>query len=212
MMLRKNLEVWNKIAPGHESTIPLDFAKHLENIERTGAIIELGCGYGRVLRYLADLAYDNVVGVDGATEMLRRAQLDGHRKLIQASVITLPLRDGSFEVAICIGTLNSIPTSRERIVCFNEIARVLRPGGCAIIRDFALTWSFRRIIRYIRHFLAGHEFGNFRSVDIEFHHFRAGEMRQLAADAGLRVVSLVEERFTTMHGNPARGLTVVALK
>ncbi|MCC6363044.1 MAG: class I SAM-dependent methyltransferase [Bryobacterales bacterium] len=207
----QNLQIWDQLAGSHESTIPLDFAKHLECIARDAVVVELGCGYGRVLRYLKALGFANSIGIDGAREMLKRAQSVDHRVLIQATVVSLPLKSGIAGGIICIGTLNSLHRSDDRRVCFNEIARVLKPGGRAIIRDFAVTWSTRRMVRYLWYFLRGHDFGNFRSSEnIEFHHFRARELRRLSEAAGLHVVGIKEERFITMHGNHSRGLTLVA--
>lgn len=210
-MSDSNLRIWEKIALSHESTIPLDFAPHLDRIGRAGMVVELGCGYGRVMTYLSHLGFKHLIGIDGAWEMLRRARGAGHQLLLQASGTSLPLSANCFDLVVCIGTLNSVARTEERFAFFTEIRRILKPDGRAVIRDFAITFSFRRLARYIWFFLRGHDFGNFQSIErIEFHHFTAKELRNLAAQAGLRVITLTEEQFITMHGNRSRGLTLVA--
>jgi len=210
-MSDNNLRIWDKIAGAHESTIPLDFAGHIKHIDRAAKVVEVGCGYGRVMTYLSALGFRNLMGIDGSQEMLRRAQDRGYEHLLRASGANVPLPANSVDLVVYIGTLSSVSKQDERIACFGEIRRILRPNGHVIVRDFAITLSPRRLLRYIWFFLRGHNFGNFRSVEgIEFHHFRAKELRGLATQAGLRVVTLTEEQFTTMHGNRSLGLTLVA--
>lgn len=86
------------------------------------AILEVGCGTGRLLRELdAGLA----VGVDAELSMLR-----GRRGLVAGLAEALPVRDGGFDLAYMSLALHLVA---DRAAAARELRRVLKPGGWAAI-------------------------------------------------------------------------------
>jgi SAM-dependent methyltransferase len=80
-----------------------------------GTIAELGCGNGRLLDY-AD------IGVDFSSGMLKRAKRKG-KTLVRASILYLPFKDGSFDIAYMSDASPHInPT--ERVKAYKEAKRV----------------------------------------------------------------------------------------
>ena len=213
-MIDQNLKLWDQIATSHESTTPLDLEPYLAEIARCARVLEVGSGYGRVLAHLRDLGFANVYGLDGSAVMINRAMCSGHTRVLVGSLAELPFENDSFDCILCIATLSSVPRSGVRQDAICEIARVLRSGGILLFRDFAITLRGPRVWRYVRNFaLHLRPFGNFISEEgIEFHHFYHREVRKLIDRAGLSLLGLVPESFTTMHGNPSRGFTVYAAK
>ena len=110
----------------------------LDRIE-AGVAIDVGCGTGRVLRLLADRGH-SVTGIDQSPEMLTLAGLRvPQATLVSASVGTFD--DGPAFAAVaghtadlvtCALTLTHVEHLDEAIA---DIARLLRPGGQAIITD-----------------------------------------------------------------------------
>ena len=95
-------------------------------------VLELGCGAGTYVRYLAGLGHV-VVGVDYARPSLARAvEADPGRKgrYVAADGYDLPFRQGSFDLVVCIGVLQA-SGGPERIL--DEIARIARPGGLVLV-------------------------------------------------------------------------------
>lgn len=94
-----------------------------------GLLLEVGCGSGRVLAALAARGWE-VSGIDPAKAML---DLAGRRtpstSLVIARAETLPFADGEFDAVVAAGVLEyaDLPTA------LRELARVLRPGGRAVI-------------------------------------------------------------------------------
>ena len=114
-------------------------------------VLELGCGAGTYVRYLASLGHE-VVGVDYAEPSLRRARGAhdaGHGHYVVADGHDLPLADGSMDAVICIGVLQAV-SRPESIVA--EIARVLRPGGLVVIEALNAAEVFA-VIRKAAHTL-----------------------------------------------------------
>lgn len=208
-----NLEIWNAIADSHTSTIPLDFASHLSSLFQDAHILEVGCGYGRVLDYLQTLGFHNLFGVDGSSVMVNRAIAVGFGNCLVAVAEKLPFESGSFDCVLMIGLLDSISDKQVRSTAVTEAARVLRTGGLFLFRDFAVTLFGSNLLRYLRCAFRLKTFGNFiGSVGIEFHHFTKSEVRSLIANSGLTLRKLDVDSFPTMHGRTSRGITALATK
>jgi SAM-dependent methyltransferase len=114
-------------------------------------VLDLGCGAGRAMALL-DAAGCRVVGVDLAAGALRVARRDvgPDARLVQADAFHLGLASGSFDVVLSLG----YASVGSYVGAQDEIARVLRPNGVALI-DFrrvglyhlpVLPWRGRRLL------------------------------------------------------------------
>lgn len=104
-----------------------------------GITIDLGCGTGTDLIYLAQQGY-RVIGVDIAIEPLRFArerirQVGLHIPLIQADARFLPFRDASVHLICDSGCFHSF-APEIRPMYARSVARVLKPGGILFMRQF----------------------------------------------------------------------------
>jgi ubiquinone/menaquinone biosynthesis C-methylase UbiE len=93
--------------------------------------LDVGCGAGELTAELARRGLD-VYAVDFSPEMI--AQVEG-RKLegvhtVVADVDALPFDDGTFD---CIAALGVLPWVHSPVHTLLELARVLRPGGYAVV-------------------------------------------------------------------------------
>ena len=97
--------------------------------------LDVGCGFGRWTRWMAGLGA-SALGVDpteGMLEAARRAS-DESVDFRRMSATALDLADASFDVVTCITVIQHLETS-EQEAAVAEIARVLRPGGRAVVLD-----------------------------------------------------------------------------
>lgn len=97
-------------------------------------VIDVGCGTGRLAAALAERGA-RVWGVDPSEEMLRRARLVGGKGvgLRRGRAEELPFKDAWFDRAV----LRTVVHLLDRKRAFREVARVLVPGGRAVIASFA---------------------------------------------------------------------------
>ena len=92
-------------------------------------VLDLACGTGRWGLIVLQDGAARAIGLDISAEMLARCEL-AERAL--AGIECLPLADESVDVVLCGLALGHEATLAAPL---NEIARVLRPGGTAVISD-----------------------------------------------------------------------------
>lgn len=93
-------------------------------------ILDLASGSGRYGRLAQADGASSVLAIDNSGPMLARSRLSSR---ILASCEALPLPDACVDGVICALALGHLPRLQPSI---DEIGRVLRPGGWALVSDF----------------------------------------------------------------------------
>ncbi|MFB6164826.1 MAG: class I SAM-dependent methyltransferase [Haloarculaceae archaeon] len=111
--------------------------------DRAAVGLDLGCGNGRHAEVLARRV-DRVLAADvsrGLLDAARRRVADGPAagavRILQADATALPIRDGTIDLAVYVATLHHLPSRDSRVGSLDELARVLAPGGRALVS----AWS-----------------------------------------------------------------------
>jgi 2-polyprenyl-3-methyl-5-hydroxy-6-metoxy-1,4-benzoquinol methylase len=101
-----------------------------------GRILEIGCGAGHTLPDLVDMGFE-VDAIDLSEQMVARASehVRRHRPGASCRVATgdierLDFATAQFDAVLLMGVLEYLPSHAQAIA---ELARVLKPGGCAVI-------------------------------------------------------------------------------
>jgi methionine biosynthesis protein MetW len=146
-------------------------------------LIDIGCGRG-ALAALVRGRFARVVGLELSAIAAAQAR-DGGLCPVLADLdrATLPVRDASADAVTCLDVIEHVLDPRALM---REIARVLAPGGRAVVTTPNIQF-WRHIWSIVR--------GRFprTSTDSEgwdgghLHYFTFGDLEQLAADCGLAV-------------------------
>jgi SAM-dependent methyltransferase len=118
----------------------------VDRVHATASVLELGCGYGRVLAGLVAPSR-RVVGIDTSLEslLLARELMAGFARwelaVMDATALALP--DRTFEAVVCIQ--NGICAFRcDPRALVREALRVTRPGGKLVFSSYSETfWPHR---------------------------------------------------------------------
>lgn len=126
----RNAEQWLAWArrPDHDAyhwrfNFP-QFTELLPGTTRT--VLDVGCGEGRVGRWLAARGH-TVVGIDSSSTLTAAArEAGGYEEIVCGDAACLPWSDNTFDLVVAYMSLHDTPDPEPVI---GEIARVLRPAN-----------------------------------------------------------------------------------
>ena len=123
---------WHLSEPSPE-LLAAEAAGELGEPGRRGVVVDLGCGLGSEVGYLAGRGWRGL-GVDLSAAALGRARA-GHPGVpfARADVTRLPVRAGSADLILDRGCFHYLDAA-GRAGYASEAARVLRPGGRLLLR------------------------------------------------------------------------------
>ncbi|WP_431026985.1 class I SAM-dependent methyltransferase [Lysinibacillus sp. LZ02] len=114
-----------------------------ENINNATRILDVGCGTGQTVAYLAKTYGAQVTGIDihplmvaKAQERMRKAHLPVD--IMQGSIEQIPLQDQTFDWIISESVLSFVHTPQA----LKEVFRLLKNGGQFIANELIITEPF----------------------------------------------------------------------
>jgi 2-polyprenyl-6-hydroxyphenyl methylase/3-demethylubiquinone-9 3-methyltransferase len=162
----------------------------LERIQPFDVVLELGCGYGRVLERLTAKA-GQVVGIDTSIDSLALAmQQLGHTGLLSAmDAVEMGFPDRQFDVVLCIQNgISAFGVDQRKLI--GEAVRITRCEGSVLFSSYAESfWEDR--LQWFR---------------IQAEHGLLGEIDENATGDGV-IVCRDGFRATTVRGEEFIALT-----
>lgn len=122
----------------------------IAGVNRGDSVLDIACGTGDLLRAFGAGSVDpsGLIGADFSLGMLQHAvDSDPRARWLQADGLRLPFANESFDITSCAFGVRNF---QNLDVGLQEMQRVLRPGGRAVILEF--TRPTNRLIRSVHEF------------------------------------------------------------
>ena len=129
--------VYNKIAKEFSDTRYRPWTcveSFLDNVAVGCKIGDIGCGNGKNMKYRVDC--ENY-GCDFSEELVKICKGDG-LDVVYGDILSVPFEDKQFDYTICIAVIHHLSTPEKRKKAIDEVMRVTKKGGKALILVWAL--------------------------------------------------------------------------
>lgn len=191
----KAAEIYDSNHAGIYEMCKDDYPPILEELRRISfsKLLDVGCGTGPMIELLTQEYPDKeYVGVDITPKMIKTANAK-HLKnttFIVGDSEDLPFEANSFDVIICANSFHHYPNPQA---FFNEVYRVLMPGGHFVLRDYTAKPWLVWLINHVEMPLAnriGH--GDVRSYTMP-------EIKAFSDQAGLTIETIEARKKFRLH-------------
>lgn len=107
--------------------------KFLDSIPSHSLVVDVGCGNGKYLGVRHDIS---TIGNDNSFNLCKISREKQH-EVFSCNALSIPMRDSTFDAAICIAMLHHITTEQRRLQVLQNLASLLRPGGLCLVTVWA---------------------------------------------------------------------------
>ncbi|MBN2186779.1 MAG: class I SAM-dependent methyltransferase [Dehalococcoidia bacterium] len=159
-----------------------------------GKLLNVGCAHGP--DFLPFRQGFELWGIDSSSAMLKQAlrysaKFKFYVNLIATDALSLPFYDDTFDWAVSVATYHHIKGGNERERAFEELRRVLKPGGEA----FLTVWNHGQP----RFWLKSKEQEvvwrlSDRTVSRYYHLFSYRELKGLLTQVGFKIITMSPEK------------------
>lgn len=212
MNIDNQKEYWDEVAEIKTFTHPIDLELINNFLNNQSRIVDFGCGYGRIVKQLTDLGFENVCGFDTSKELIARGISENNLSLYHIDNPTdIKLEDNSIDLIILFAVLTCIPSNKGQNSLISLLLSKLKKGGILYISDYYLQENSVEVARY--EYLNGdkNNFGVFKLPEgAIFRHHTKEWIKTLTKD--FEIISETPIIVETMNGNIANGFQLIAKK
>jgi len=200
-----------------------EFKLFFEYIKDRQKILDLGCGNGRLYKFLKDRNLDvDYYGLDNAEELIKICQekypeIAGH--FITSEISKLPYQVDSFDLVFCIATFNHLPTSDLQLKTLREVHRVLKSDGYFLMTNWHLWhrpfWKyffnqFSQKISWKDFFIPWKSPNGQVQYQRYYHAFTKGELKRLLKKSNFKIEKIFLHQ-NSLKKEYKRGVDVVSI-
>ncbi len=159
-----------------------------------GKLLDIGCGNAMHSIIFAKHGFD-CVAIDVSKQMLFWAKNNMEKNkvdfpLVKSNCLDLPFKDNTFDYVLSVAVFHHLDSEEKRLKAFEEVFRVLKPNGTALITVWNKTqprFIFGKKDRYAAWNHKGTVYQRY------YHLFTYGEVEKFAKQAGFTVSKMFPE-------------------
>ncbi|XP_045695866.1 alkylated DNA repair protein alkB homolog 8 isoform X2 [Phyllostomus hastatus] len=119
----------------------------LKALPRGSLVADIGCGNGKYLGINKELY---MIGCDRSQNLVDICRERQFQAFI-SDALAVPIRSGSCDACISIAVVHHFATTERRVAALQELVRLLRPGGKALIYVWAMEQEYnKKKSKYLR--------------------------------------------------------------
>lgn len=184
-------------------------AHYLELVEEQKAVLDIGCGNGRILNILKDKNID-YVGCDQSSNLIEIAKKKwpDHSFVVSDLPNLNNLEKKEYDYIFLIAVLHHIPAYKNRLLALKNIREFLKPDGQIIISVWCLLKTKKRQVfwQWFKSlFNRKIEYGDlvfpWKSVKGEivsqryYHGYSKKELKKAAKEAGFKIREIKKDKY-----------------
>jgi ubiquinone/menaquinone biosynthesis C-methylase UbiE len=184
------IDCYDKTAENYADKFINELAdKHLDQIllkafceqnKDKGKLIDFGCGPGQTTKFLFDNGFQNILGTDLSTEMVKVAKrYNPNIKFEQADLLRLNYADKSFGAAIAFYAIVHFDYNQIQRALI-EVKRVLSDNG-----EFLFSFHIGNEIVSLDRFLD-------KDVNIKFQFFEVDRIKKIIIEVGFDIIDIIK--------------------
>lgn len=135
-------KVYEEIATHFSSTRHSPWPRIVEflrSLPEGSIVADVGCGNGKYLGINKDLY---MIGCDRSKNLVDICGEKNFQAFV-GDALSVPIRSGSCDACISIAVIHHFSTAERRLAAICELARLLRPGGTALIYVWAMEQEYK---------------------------------------------------------------------
>uniref|UniRef100_A0A8B9QJ03 tRNA (carboxymethyluridine(34)-5-O)-methyltransferase ALKBH8 n=1 Tax=Apteryx owenii TaxID=8824 RepID=A0A8B9QJ03_APTOW len=112
----------------------------LRSLPKGAIVADIGCGNGKYLGINKDLY---MIGCDRSKNLVDICGEKDFQAFV-CDALSVPIRSGSCDACISIAVIHHFSTAERRLATIRELARLLRPGGTALVYVWAMEQEYKK--------------------------------------------------------------------
>ncbi len=212
MKIHDQERYWDRVAEEKEFSTLFQFKEFEKHVLKEMNILDVGCGYGRILNELYNKGFNNLTGIDYSEGMVNRGlRLYSYLNLIKTDGNTIPFPDNEFDAVILIAVLTSSYKDEEQVNLISETSRVLKDDGILYINDYLINNDQRNLKRYKKYKDKYRTYGVFELQEgAVFRHHDEKHIFKLTEN--YERLTFKKTVYDTMNGNKSKGFYYIGKK
>ncbi|PIR54802.1 hypothetical protein COU74_03585 [Candidatus Peregrinibacteria bacterium CG10_big_fil_rev_8_21_14_0_10_36_19] len=136
-ILKKVVEDYDNIAQEFDTTRKYnwkEFEQYLPYIKENDQVLDIGCGNGRLYKFLSENKKIKYIGLEKSKKLLDAAKKNFNQaKFVHGDMLKLPFKEKSQDVITSIASLHHIPSEKLRKKALTEMHKTLKENGILIL-------------------------------------------------------------------------------
>lgn len=221
-LLSKVVEDYDNISTEFDQTRQTnwkEFEVFLPYIKENQFLGDLGCGNGRFYKFIKQHRQIKYLGIDNSEKLLAKAKLEfpetdnNKHQFIKGDLLNLPIADNSLNVAAAIASIHHIPGKELRQKAIQELHRVLKKNGLALITVWNLFQPRYKKYVWFSRLKSLLSFGKYNARDTFIPWGKTSIKRYYYAFTEAEISSLLKKSgFKIIKKETGNNITIIAQK